>query len=217
MLESGVHPTVAGVLLALAVPLRHRLTPEQLQQELRPLTGHGRAFEQVEVVIRHLEGVLDRAHSPLHSMEHALAPYVAFVVMPVFAFANAGVALGGSASGLTSMVALGAGFGLLLGKPIGVAGGAWVVVRTGLARLPAGASWPGVIGVGLLAGIGFTMALFVADLAFGKGPLLDQAKIGVLTASVLAALLGLLFLSRALPRAGSSPATVGKAKAGRAV
>ena len=113
-------------------------------------------------------------------------------------------------------MALGAGFGLLLGKPIGVAGGAWLAVRTGLTRLPAGASWPGVIGVGLLAGIGFTMALFVADLAFGKGPLLDQAKIGVLAASVLAALLGLMFLSRALPRAGGPPATAAKAKAGRA-
>ena len=217
MLASGVHPTVAGVLLALAVPLRHRLTPEQLQQELRPLMGQGGAFERVEVVIEHLESVLARAHSPLHSMEHALVPYVAFVVMPVFAFANAGVALGGGASGaLTSMVALGAGFGLLLGKPIGVAGGAWLAVRTGLARLPAGASWPGVIGVGLLAGIGFTMALFVADLAFGKGALLDQAKIGVLTASVVAALLGLMFLSRALPRVGGQPATAAKAKAGRA-
>ena len=99
MLASGVHPTVAGVLLALAVPLQHRLTPDQLQKELRPLMGQGGAFEQVEVVIEHLERVLARAHSPLHSMEHALAPYVAFVVMPVFAFANAGVALGGGASG----------------------------------------------------------------------------------------------------------------------
>ncbi len=216
MLESGVHPTVSGVLLALAVPLRHRLTPEQLQQELRPLTGQGGAFEQVEVVIEHLETVLGRAHSPLHSLEHVLAPYVAFLIMPVFAFANAGVALGGSASGLTSMVALGAGLGLLLGKPIGVAGGAWLVVRTGLARLPPGANWAGVIGVGLLAGIGFTMALFVADLAFGQSPLLDQAKLGVLAASVVAALLGLAFLSRALPHAGRSPAPGPKVKEGRA-
>ncbi len=216
MLRSGVHATIAGVLLALAVPLRHRLSTAQLQQELRPLIGQSGAFEQVEVVIEHLKGVLARAHSPLHSMEHALAPCVAFLIMPVFAFCNAGVALGSSPSGLVGMVSLGAGLGLLIGKPIGVAGCAWLAVRTGLTRLPEGASWPGVVGVGLIAGIGFTMSLFIANLAFGQSALLNQAKLGVLAASVLAALLGLAFLSRALPRAGRSPAGV-QTKEGHAV
>ncbi len=211
MLRSGAHATIAGVLLALAVPLRHRLSAEQLQQELRPLTAHGGAFEQVEVVIEHLEGVLARAHSPLHSIEHALAPWVAFLIMPVFAFCNAGVALGGNPAGLVGTISIGAGLGLLIGKPVGVAGCAWLAVKAGVARLPEGVGWPGVIGVGLLAGIGFTMSLFIADLAFGVGPELDQAKIGVLAASLIAGLLGLGFLARALPARGPAPVRAGKA------
>ena len=215
MLKSGVHATVAGVLMALAVPLRHRLSPPELQQELRALIAQGGGFEQVEVVMRHLEDVLARAHSPLHRIEHALAPYVALVIMPLFAFCNAGVALAGGGSGLISAVSLGACLGLLIGKPIGVAGFAWIAVRSGLARLPEGATWAGLIGIGLLAGIGFTMSLFIANLAFGVSAELDQAKIGVLAASVIAALSGLLFLSRALPRAGPAAAR-GAAKEARA-
>jgi NhaA family Na+:H+ antiporter len=133
-------------------------------------------------------------------MEHGLGPYAAFVIMPIFAFFNAGLALGGSEGGLVSVVSMGVFFGLLLGKPIGVAGFAALAVKTGLARLPAGANWQGMIGVGLLAGIGFTMSLFIASLAFKDAAALGQAKIGVLSASVVAALLGLLFLHRALPR-----------------
>ena len=200
MLKSGIHATIAGVLMALAVPLRHKLSVEELQHELRAL-GSGRGgFEQVEMVIEHLEEVLNKAHSPLHSMEHALAPYVAFFVMPVFAFFNAGVAVGGTEGGLISAVSLGAFIGLLVGKPIGVAGFVFLAVVSGLTRLPPGATWPAMIGIGLLAGIGFTMSLFIANLAFADQALLDQAKIGVLTASVFASLAGLAFLSRALPR-----------------
>jgi len=213
MLKSGVHATIAGVLMALAVPLRHRLSPQQLQHELRPLGAQGGSFEQVEVVIEHLEGVLDRAHSPLHSMEHTLAPWTAFLIMPVFAFFNAGVALGGTEAGLISAVSIGAFAGLLLGKPIGVAGFAALAVKTGLTRLPPGANWQGVIGAGLLAGIGFTMSLFIANLAFTGGPALDQAKVGVLCASVVAAVLGLVFLHRALPRAQTTGARAARAEA----
>ena len=210
MLKSGVHATIAGVLMAMAVPLRHKLSPQVLQNELRALTGHGGNFEQVEMVIGRLEGVLAKAHSPLHSMEHALAPYVAFFVMPVFAFFNAGVAVGGGEGGLISAVSLGAFVGLLVGKPIGVAGFVSIAVMSGLTRLPAGASWSAMVGVGLLAGIGFTMSLFIANLAFAEQALLDQAKIGVLAASVVASLAGLAFLSRALPR--GQPATAAAAR-----
>ena len=213
MLKSGVHATIAGVLMALAVPLRHQLSSQELQQELRPLMGQGGGFEQVEIVIQHLEDVLAKAHSPLHDMEHALIPYVAFVIMPVFAFFNAGVALAGSDSGLITAVSTGAFLGLLIGKPIGVAGFAWIAVKSGLTRLPEGANWPGMIGIGLLAGIGFTMSLFIANLAFGLTAELDQAKIGVLAASVVAALIGLAFLSRALPRAAAGPTAEKEARA----
>jgi Na+:H+ antiporter, NhaA family len=215
MLKSGVHATIAGVLMALAVPLRHQVSPQQLQQELRPLMGQGGGFEQVEMVIQHLEDVLAKARSPLHEMEHALAPYVAFVIMPVFAFFNAGVALAGDAAGPVSAVSIGAFLGLLIGKPVGIAGFAWLAVKTGLTRLPQGANWAGMIGIGLLGGIGFTMSLFIANLAFGPTPPLDQAKIGVLAASVVAALIGLGFLSRALPRVAKA-ATGADDKAARA-
>jgi Na+:H+ antiporter, NhaA family len=204
MLKSGVHATIAGVLMALAVPLRHQLSPQQLQQELRPLTTRGGDFEQVEATIEHLEEVLARAHSPLHKMEHALAPFTAFVIMPVFAFFNAGLALGGGETRLLSAVSIGAFLGLLVGKPIGVVGFVALAVKTGLTRLPAGISWQGLIGVGLLAGIGFTMSLFIASLAFPDVATLNQAKMGVLCASVIAALAGLAFLQRALPRAQAS-------------
>jgi Na+:H+ antiporter, NhaA family len=200
MLKSGVHATIAGVLMALAVPLRHRLSAQQLQQELRPLTTRGGDFEEIEAAIEHLEAVLERAHSPLHKMEHALAPYAAFLIMPIFAFFNAGLRLGGSEAGLISAVSIGAFLGLLLGKPVGVAGFVAIAVKTGLTRLPAGTSWLGMIGIGLLAGIGFTMSLFIASLAFPDAATLGQAKIGVLCASVVAAVLGLAVLSRALPR-----------------
>jgi NhaA family Na+:H+ antiporter len=199
MLKSGVHATIAGVLMAMAVPLRHKMSPQALQNELRSLAGQGGSFEQVESMIGRLEEVLDRAHSPLHSMEHALAPYVAFVVMPVFAFFNAGVAVGGMEGGLISAVSLGAFVGLLLGKPLGITGFVFIAVISGLTRLPAGASWGAMAGIGLLAGIGFTMSLFIASLAFESPALLNQAKVGVLAASLVASLAGLAFLGRTLP------------------
>jgi NhaA family Na+:H+ antiporter len=138
-------------------------------------------------------------------MEHALAPYVAFVIMPLFAFFNAGVAIGGSGAGLIGAVSLGAFVGLLLGKPLGVTGFVFLAVGSGLTRLPAGASWAAMLGVGLLAGIGFTMSLFIASLAFAEPALLSQAKIGVLAASLIASLAGLAVLSRALPHSQWRP------------
>lgn len=193
--------------MALAVPLRHQMPAAELQQELRRLSGQGGSFEQVEMVIEHLEDVLARAHSPLHDIEHSLAPYVAFVIMPVFAFCNAGGALGGTA-GLLGPVALGAALGLLLGKPLGVAGCAWLAVKSGLTRLPEGATWPGIVGIGLLAGIGFTMSLFIAGLAFTDAATLDGAKVAILTASLASGALGgwLLATAPGAGNAGGSPA-----------
>jgi NhaA family Na+:H+ antiporter len=115
--------------------------------------------------------------SPLEYIEHALHPWVAFVVMPIFALANAGVTL--DAAAVRDPVALAVGAGLVIGKPLGIVVASWFAVRSGLARLPDGVGWPMVAGGGALAGIGFTMALFIADLAL-VGPAIEAAKVGVL-------------------------------------
>ena len=167
---SGVHATVAGVLLALAVPL-------------------GARGEDGE-----------RAEGPLHRFEHALHPWVAFGVMPAFALFNAGVPVGGGGTALADPVVLGTFLGLLVGKPVGIVLFAAAAVAARLTRLPRGVGWAAVTGVGLLGGIGFTMALFIGTLAFGEGPVLNQAKVGVLLASVCAAVAGFVLLRATLPR-----------------
>jgi len=162
-LLSGVHATVAGVLAALAVPLR--ATP----------------------------GAPDADDSTLHRMEHALHPWVAFGVVPVFGFANAGVALGGAASPLATLP-LAIMLGLFLGKQAGVFGSVWLAARLRIASRPARTSWTQVYGVALLCGIGFTMSLFIGGLAFPAQPEADAVKIGVLAGSLLSAFAGILVL-----------------------
>lgn len=168
-LLSGIHATVAGVLAAMAVPIK--ATP----------------------------GAPEAQDSTLHRLEHGLAPWVAYLIVPVFGFANAGVALGGSASALAPLP-LGIAAGLFLGKQLGVFGAVWATVRLGYACKPAGATWVQVYGAALLCGIGFTMSLFIGGLAFPNNPaLVDEAKIGVLTGSLLSALAGWLVLRLAAP------------------
>ena len=158
VLKSGVHATLAGVIIALTIPLRPRDA---------------------------------RAQSPLRTLEHALHPWVAFGIMPVFAFANAGVALGGlSIADMLAPVPLGIALGLFFGKQVGVAGFAWVGTRMGLCRLPDGVDWPQAYGVALLAGIGFTMSLFIGTLAFADPEHATAVRIGVLSGSILSALAG---------------------------
>ncbi|RDV01883.1 Na+/H+ antiporter NhaA [Undibacter mobilis] len=167
VLRSGVHATVAGVLLAMTIPLRHkRGAPD------------------------------DARRSPLHALEHALSKPVAFIVVPIFGFANAGVSFAGV--GLDTMLsALPAGiaFGLLFGKLVGVFGASVLAIRLGLAAMPLHARWQHLLGVSLLCGIGFTMSLFIGLLAFGdNAALLDQVKIGILAGSFAAGALGYLAL-----------------------
>ncbi len=132
---------------------------------------------------------------PLYRLERMLDPWVAYLILPVFALLNAGVSLSGSGGGvLFGPVALGVMAGLLLGKPAGVLGLTFLATRPGWATLPQGVGWGAMVGLGFLAGIGFTVALFIATLAFEEGGLVDQAKIGTLTASVFAAGLGLALL-----------------------
>jgi NhaA family Na+:H+ antiporter len=167
VLFSGVHPTVAGVLLAVAVPLVR--TP----------------------------GAPDAANSPLHRLEHGLAPWVAYLILPLFGFANAGVALGGVGA-LLAPLPLAIAAGLFLGKQIGIFGSVAAAVRFGLAAPLRGASWLQLWGVAMLGGIGFTMSLFIGALAFPHHPaLVEEAKIGVLAGSFLSALAGYLVLRMA--------------------
>lgn len=171
VLLSGVHATVAGVLLAFTIPLR--------PAPARP----------------------DKPSSPLHKLEHGLAPWVAFAVVPVFGFANAGVSLAGvGPEDLLNPIPLGVLGGLFIGKQIGIFGFCWVAVRAGLAELPAHASWPQLYGVALLCGIGFTMSLFIGLLAFTDPGLQDAVKIGVLAGSLVAGLAGWALLRIAKPQ-----------------
>ena len=200
VLKSGVHATIAGVLLAMTIPSGRRVDEEQFVARGRALLDEFAAGvrpgetdpspEQREAV-HALEDVCEQVTQPLHRLEHALHPWVAFGIMPVFALANAGVGLGGGVgSALASPVAIGVFFGLALGKQLGVFGFAWLAVRAGLARLPAGATWRQLYGVGCLCGIGFTMSLFIAALAFTSAQTLDSAKLGILAASAVSAVLG---------------------------
>ncbi len=132
---------------------------------------------------------------PLHRIEHFLQPWVSFLIMPVFALANAGVhVLGKLGAAATDPIAIGVLLGLLVGKPLGITSFAWLSVRTRLASRPASVSWKQIFGASWLCGIGFTMSLFIAGLAFGEGEFLDIAKIGTLTASIAAGIMGSILL-----------------------
>jgi NhaA family Na+:H+ antiporter len=169
VLASGVHATLAGVVLGFAIPLR------------------GNEGEK----------------SPLKHIEHALHPYVAFLILPIFAFANAGISLEGvSMSGLTSMLPLGIALGLLVGKPLGIFSFSWLAVKLGVAKLPDGVDFKQVFAVSVLCGIGFTMSIFISSLAFtGVSPEFDTyARLGILMGSTTAAVLGYILLNFSLPK-----------------
>jgi NhaA family Na+:H+ antiporter len=199
--ESGVHATIAGVVLGLLTPARPFHVPDIAERaivaELEGIDEDGHAEEREEQHLLHITSIANEALSPLARLEHRLHPWSAFVVLPLFALANAGVVVRGEDLGaaFTSPVTLGVIAGLVLGKPLGVMAFSWLAVRLAGARLPRGVGWLELAGVGLLAGIGFTVAVFIAGLAFVDAELQDAAKIGILAASVLAALLGAGFLA----------------------
>ena len=133
--------------------------------------------------------------SPLHALEHALAPYVLYLIVPIFAFANAGVVLTGlTLADFLAPLPMGIALGLILGKQIGVFGLTWVLVRMGWASLPHGANWMHIYGVACLAGIGFTMSLFIGGLSFSDPELMNQVRLGVLSGSLVSAVLGFTVL-----------------------
>ena len=177
-LQSGIHATVAGVLLAVTIPARPRIA-----------TRAG----------------LESSESPMLRLEHTLIPWNRYVIMPVFALANAGVALGADAArSVVTPVSLGVICGLVVGKPVGIVLFSWLATRSKLAAMLDGIGWRQIAGVGILAGIGFTMSLFIAHLAFGESPALETAKVGILAASVISGLAGtvVLLVSRSASNGG---------------
>jgi NhaA family Na+:H+ antiporter len=207
VLASGVHPTIAGIALAMTIPSRTPLDARQFVLRGRRVLDH---FEQAagserslmndeeqQAALLALEEACEKVQPPLHRMERTLLPWVTFVIMPLFALANAGVPLAGNVAGAFSQpVALGVLLGLVLGKPIGITLACWLAVRTRAASLPPGITWGHIHGASWLGGIGFTMSLFVAGLAFNEESLLTMAKLGILAASLIAGIVGSVILAR---------------------
>ena len=200
--ESGVHATIAGVILGLMMPAKAWISQDRLslivQKTNSFLRGQGwNSNAQRYTMLREMEIATRKSLSPLERFETELHPWVGFVIMPVFALANAGVAF--EASDFTSPVAVAVLCGLCFGKPIGVMLFSWIAVKMGLGRLPEGVTWPVLLGGSFLTGIGFTMALFISSLAL-EGEILDAAKVGVLGASLLCAIVGVVLLVVLLPK-----------------
>jgi Na+:H+ antiporter, NhaA family len=200
-LLSGVHATIAGILLAFTVPASSFINPgaflERSRYVLDRFEQAGEKGENVltnedrQAALHALNHATYKLEPPLHELEHTLHPWVVFAIIPLFALANAGVPLGGGLAGaLTSPVSLGIMLGLVLGKQIGVTLFAWLAVKSGVSELPAEIGWRHVYGASWLAGIGFTMSLFITDLAFSDGSLVDAAKLGILVASVVSGAVG---------------------------
>ncbi|HXP08494.1 MAG TPA: Na+/H+ antiporter NhaA, partial [Acidobacteriaceae bacterium] len=207
VLNSGVHATIAGVLLAFTIPARNSLDKAEFLHQSRGLLDQFEANDINSAKAHHaihlLEQKCEMIESPLHRIEHALQPWVSFMIMPIFAFANAGVPIFGKVgAAMTHPVTLGVLFGLLFGKPLGITLFARLAAKTSLGSRPASVTWGEIFGASWLCGIGFTMSLFIASLALGDGDLLDMSKIGTLGASIAAGGIGsalLLRRSNALP------------------
>jgi NhaA family Na+:H+ antiporter len=191
--ESGVHATIAGVALGLMTPARNYASTAHVAEWVDRVRGAidgeepATAAERAEKV-RRLQWIVRESISPLEYLEGTLHPWVAFAIMPIFALANAGVAF--RATDLGEPVAVAVMAGLLLGKPVGIVAFSWLAVRARVAQLPEGVSWSTMLAGGMLAGIGFTMALFIASLALDEA-LLPVGKIGVLAGSTASAVLGM--------------------------
>jgi NhaA family Na+:H+ antiporter len=207
LLQSGVHATLAGILGALSVPAVPKYNPERFSQHVRDLmhrfdSSHqpGKSImtnDKLRAVVQTLENGVHSVEAPLQRLEHVWHMPVAYLVIPVFALANAGIPMEFASLGdtLTHPVMLGVSMGLLLGKFIGITGTSWLMLKLGMAVLPRDTRFSQIAGVSLLAGIGFTMSIFVAQLGFEASPeLLLMAKTGILVASLLAGVAGFIWL-----------------------
>ena len=201
-LHSGIHATIAGVLLALTIPVRSQIDKQQFIGKVSTAINElkdDQSSKMENELIHHVASLSEKVQSPLHRFEHALHPLVSFFIMPVFAFANAGVRVEGSiVDALFSPVGLGIVLGLVVGKQIGIMSFVWIAVTFNIASLPHNVSWRMIYGATWLCAIGFTMALFIAGLAFDSTEPLIISKIAILFASTLSAIVGLLLL-RSMP------------------
>ncbi len=207
-LKSGVHATVAGVLVAATIPIRVRVNPAGFVARSRDLLlvfersgeyGHeDETSSEQRAILKEVEDTAHKLQSPLQRFETALHPWVAFIIMPLFALSNAGVKIEGDfLAALSHPVTLGIVLGLVIGKQVGVTLFSFAAVRFGIAALPYGVTWTQFYGVALLGGIGFTMSLFITKLAFTHEALTIEAKIGILIGSAISGIIGYLVLLRA--------------------
>ncbi|WP_291529167.1 Na+/H+ antiporter NhaA [Bacteroides sp. UBA939] len=208
-LQSGIHSTVSGVILAFVIPARPRLDAGKYIKRIRAIVNSFPVLQSDNIVLtnkqiatlKRVERASDRVISPLQSLEDNLHGAVNFVILPLFAFANAGVVLSGSGD-IMGNVGLAVGLGLLVGKFLGIYLFTWLTIKCGLARMPEGMNWRNIAGVSLLGGIGFTVSLFIANLSFSNiyPELLNQAKFGILCGTIVAGILGYAVLKWALSK-----------------
>ncbi|MHB8249301.1 MAG: Na+/H+ antiporter NhaA [Acidithiobacillus sp.] len=208
VMASGIHPTVAGILLAFTIPARPAVSSTQFDTHLRELQQrfHARATDpdavddplgnpRMAAIASNLRRAANAVLAPQQRMEQALSPWVTFAILPIFAMANAGINFSTVSLGmLFSPVTLGTCIGLVLGKFFGISVASWLAVRLKLARLPRGVGWRHILGAAWLGGIGFTMSLFISQIAFSSATLQEAAKLGILIASPIAGVVGLIWL-----------------------
>lgn len=205
-LLSGVHATIAGVLVAFTIPAVTKIDEQIYSSNLRKLSYD---FEvdipekgslitpKQNKTIQKVKSLSMAAETPLQTIEYALHPWVAFGIMPLFALANAGIVIGNDFfTSIANPISIGVAIGLIAGKFTGIMFFSWIMVKFSLSKLPEGASWKHIAGVALLAGIGFTMSLFISGLAFKNPVFIDQAKYGILIASIIAGIFGTIVLKR---------------------
>lgn len=211
---AGVHPTIAGVIVGLATPIKAWLGPDgfvqSVRQDLASLdVPQSASFSshKVATTLRQVGAAKREALSPVESLIEGLHPWVAYGIMPIFALANAGVTFsGGSLAPTAWHVIFGIVAGLVIGKPLGVLAASWLTLRLGITKLPAGVTTRHLLVLGVVAGIGFTMSLFIAPLAFSDPSLLEAGKLGVFAGSLVACILGLVLGRALLPTKGTAGA-----------
>lgn len=203
-LFSGVHATIAGVLIALTIPARTKIDEDQYVRKMTELTNEFeenmndiKLLSKTQVhVLAEIEKLNEQAQTPLQKLEHALHPLSTYFIIPIFALANAGVHISGSFSDMVfNPIAIGIILGLVLGKFLGISLFSFLMVKINMAELPEGVTWRQLIGVAFLAGIGFTMSIFISELAFDVDGFKQIAKVGIMTASVIAAIIGMTLLA----------------------